>query len=187
MITRRFEKCGAEEKALCKELMGKFHPELAKEGVKVDLVFAHAPEDDDGNVMGPAVKHHGYPATSVARIVSLKDREKGNGDCEITLDGDAWPDFSEDERAAVMDHELYHFRLQRDKENDVKHDSGNRPKMTMRHHDVQIGWFNEIATRHGTASMERKQAVQLIADNGQYYWPDLVQMPQVQMLASAAA
>jgi hypothetical protein len=46
----------------------------------------------------------------------------------------------------------------------------DRPKLTLRRHDFQAGWFHEIAQRHGEASPEVRSAKQLMAGTGQLYF-----------------
>ena len=54
--------------------------------LRIDFLFAHAPLDKDEQPKGPAIKLHGCPCHAKARAVSLKDRVKGQGDVEITID-----------------------------------------------------------------------------------------------------
>jgi hypothetical protein len=54
-------------------------------------------------------------------------------------------------------------------------DDLGRPKLRMRKHDINFGWFNQVAKRHGSASQERIQARMILDEAGQFYWPDLVQ------------
>lgn len=78
--------------------------------LKIDYVFAHGTRDDDGKLIGDAIKHHGVKALSLCRIVSLKDRAKGLGDAEIVIDADWWKKAPSEELAAVVHHELYHLK-----------------------------------------------------------------------------
>lgn len=53
-------------------------------------------------------------------------------------------------------------------------DDLGRPKLKMRKHDVEIGWFKIIAERHGAHSIERQQAKIIFDTMGQSFWPGLV-------------
>lgn len=44
------------------------------------------------------------------------------------------------------------------------------PGLKMRRHDFQVGWFHEIAERHGKESIELMQAQQLFDERGQLYF-----------------
>jgi hypothetical protein len=49
-------------------------------------------------------------------------------------------------------------------------DALDRPKLAMRKHDHQFGWFDEVAQRHGEASPEVRQARVLMEKSGQLYF-----------------
>lgn len=153
-------------------------------GVKIDYVFALPSLDADGEPIGDAITHHGMPALGLCRIVSLKDRAKGNGDAEILLDQRYWEASPDAERAALLDHELHHLQLKRDKKNRVRSDDLGRPRLTMRKHDRQFGWFDAIARRHGPASAERRQAREIFTEAGQLYWPTLTDPDATQVTLS---
>ena len=55
----------------------------------------------------------------------------------------------------------------------LKRDDLGRPILQLRMHDFEVGWFKEIAARHGEASQERQQAHAVMQDSGQYFWPDI--------------
>ncbi len=143
--------------------------------VKIDFVFALADRDDAGNVKGPALSLHGQRALGICRKISLKDRAMGRGDAEIALDGDWWAVAPEDEQRALLDHELHHIVVKIDKRGIVTDDL-NRPVLGMRKHDLQFGFFNVIAERHGKHSQERIQAKAMMEACGQIYWPELSAM-----------
>jgi len=138
-------------------MMKKFHPELHDAGVSVDCIFAHASTDKNGDAVGPALKHQGYPAGAVVKIIELKDRAAGRGDSEIVIDGDQWELWSELERDALIDHELTHLELVTDKDGVLIRDDLERPRLKSRKHDHQFGWFDCVARRHGESSFEVRQ------------------------------
>lgn len=55
----------------------------------------------------------------------------------------------------------------------VQVDDLRRPKIKIRKHDVEVGWFNIVAGRHGNFSIERIQSKMVMDQLGQYYWPEL--------------
>ena len=127
--------------------MRQFHPDLLAGGVTITFDFA-------ANDKGPAVKHHGWPCAAVAKVNSYKNRLDGLDDCSITIDGEWWSDHSEEERIALLDHELHHFQPQKTKTGKWKLDNANRPKVKIREHDFEIGGFHVIAKRHGRSAVE---------------------------------
>lgn len=138
-----YRKADPSVENLLDKVIGEHHPHLAESGLTVDLLMAY------GTVKNPLhpVKHHGYPALAVIRIMSAKDRAKGLSDCEITIDGEWWKKAPIENRKAVLDHELTH--LQSDGEDDE-----GRLRLCIRRHDIQLGLFTEVAQRHGIHSLE---------------------------------
>lgn len=170
-----FQKANTEVLRIAQEVLAKYpeHKPLIEVGLKIDYVFAFASLNDDGEPVGHALTKNGVMAYGIARILNLKDRVKGLGDCEIAIDGDWWATTGDEEKAALIDHELYHFSLKVDKKGAVQMDDIGRPKLKLRKHDYEFGWFNAVAKRHGVHSLERHQAKQILDNAGQYYWPAL--------------
>jgi len=118
----------------------------------------------------PILTHRGYPAVAVARVVGLRDRAAGLPDAQIIIDRATWASLTAPQQIAVLDHELYHFELVYDNKGNLKYDSHARPKLRIRKHDWEFGWFNEIVQRHGADAIERMQAKQLVDATGQLYF-----------------
>jgi hypothetical protein len=160
---------------MAKGILAEFesHLPLVNAGVTTDFVFAF-PEYDEksGKAIGDAIKKNGVKTLGLCRKIGLKDRALGRADTEITLDGEWWETAGEDEQRALLDHELHHIQVKIDKRGLVRDDLG-RPVVNLRQHDVEVGWFKIIAQRHGRASQERLQALRIMCDNGQYFWPEL--------------
>lgn len=154
-------------------LMAQYYSDLQKHEVKIDFLFAYPRYDANDNPVGDAIKHHGVKALGLAKILGLKERSKGNGDAEILIDWPWWETASEKEREALVSHELHHLALKVNKNGIVLKDDLDRPKLQMRPHDFQIGWFATIAHRHGIHSQERIQAAQMMEAAGQYFWPEI--------------
>ena len=157
---------------MAKTLMIQYHNELFEHEVKIDYLFAFGELDEEtSEKLAPAINHHGWPALGLASRTKLKDRVKGMGDCEILLDGDEWPKMTYAQQLALLDHELEHFELKRDKFGNIEKDDIDRPKLTLREHDRQHGWFDNIAQRHGINSNEVKQFRAIITEAGGSYVP----------------
>lgn len=134
-----------------------FYPDLKNAGVRIDLLSVAS--DVEGK---PALTHAGYPAAAVVRATSIKERTKGAGDAEIVIDESLYLGMNDAEKDALLDHEIHHIVLKLDKKTDaVKLDCRGRPKIGMKKHDLQFGWFVEIAKRHGPASGEVQQAARM--------------------------
>jgi hypothetical protein len=131
-----------------------YHEALRDHEVTIDFLIAYPDYDSQGLPKGPAIKHQGYAARGLCKITNYKDRVKGHGDAEITIDGEWWddPKTSENQKLALLDHEMSHLVL------DHETDQAGRPKLVMRKHDFQVGWFMDVAARWGAASSEVEQA-----------------------------
>lgn len=134
------------------------------EGVDVGALFVR---DEDGV---PCLSHHGYPAAGICRIVSSRDRAAGMTDAQIILDFAIWGSYNAKQQKALIDHELHHIERVLDNNGVPKIDAQDRPKLKIRKHDWQFGWFDEIANRHGEASAEVMQAKLICQQSGQLYF-----------------
>lgn len=146
-------------------LIKRYHPELEKVQIRIDLLMASTDSDETA-----AVTCGGYPAYAVVKILGPKERAMDRGDAEIVIDRDEYEAMDAAKRDALLDHELYHLEVKRDKNGRPKMDDHQRPCLKMRKHDFQVGWFHEIARRHGFASIEVSQATALREEQGQTYF-----------------
>lgn len=150
---KTYEKAPATCGRLIGTLLSQYHGELAKFGLKVDALLVKAPVDGEGFPTGPALQSKsGFPAAASISIVKLKDRVKGFGDAEMLIDGDRYPKWDETTLRALIDHELEHLEFTGNV------DDIGRPKLRLKPHDVEFGWFDSVARRHGDTSFEVQQA-----------------------------
>lgn len=166
-----FIKCddNGDDVTMLMNVMQDYHQPLVAEGVTVSILMAFAPEDKNGHATRPAITHGGYAAAAVAKVNTLKDRALGISDATITIDGQGWARRSKDERIALLDHELQHLEL-KTKEGVICRDDLQRPQLRTRKHDYQVGWFIDIARRHGQNSPEKQQALRIVEESGQYFF-----------------
>lgn len=151
----------------CIERMQSEH-HLDLHGVTVAALFVYDDEADNDTTV---LKHQGYPAAAVVRLTPTRDRALGVSDAVIVVDRSCWQLLSVEQKDALIDHELTHLTRVIDEESGSPVcDAVDRPKLRMRMHDRQLGWFDEIAQRHGEASPELSQAKQLIAQTQQLYF-----------------
>lgn len=170
-----YQLAGPEAWGIMLEVMKQYHGQLHEAGVRVDVLFAHAPTDSNGDTTSPALKYHGHGCAAEVRIISLRDRVAGRGDAEITLNGDQYDLWTGCQLRAILDHELTHLELRVDDRGAVKRDDADRPKLRLREHDQEFGWFDSVARRHGEDSTEVRQATRLVDSNAlqQLYLPGL--------------
>lgn len=146
-------------------MQAEHHPDLAKVTIGALFVF------DDEKTSESVLKHQGYPAAATVRITSLKDRALGIADAVIVVDRAHWGSLNAAQMNALIDHELEHLGTVLDTDTGKpKFDGMDRPKLAMRQHDHQLGWFDGVARRHGEASPEICQARQLLEQTKQLYF-----------------
>lgn len=166
-------------------MQSEHHTDL--EGVTVSALFVYDDEKSDS-----VLKHQGYPAAAVVSITPVKQRALGMADAVILVDRSTWQMMSARQRDALIDHELTHLTrviaAATDEEPEhPKTDSIGRPKLAMRQHDHQLGWFDDIARRHGDASSEVRQAQHLLESTKQLYFDFTLTPTPAQHAAGKAA
>jgi hypothetical protein len=140
-----YTKAGKDIHAEVEAIAHEYNPPLAEAGVTILVLWA------DGGL-----EVRGHAAAASARILNARDRAAGMPDCCITLCRETWDGLSEAKRRALIDHEANHFLPQRDKNDPAKWalDDNLRPKLKMRRHDAEIGFFFDVVERHGKDAME---------------------------------
>lgn len=152
---------------LSAKIVSETFPELEKAGVTFCHLMASNPE-------GPALKLHGHPCAAIVRPISYKDRVKGMADVEIQICFEEWENLTPEERAGLLDHELEHVQVVY-KDGELQTDKLGRPKITMKPHDFECGWFKGTAERRGAAAPEVMQAKRLLERFGGVFFPGMRQ------------
>jgi len=128
----------------------------------------------------PTLTSGGYACAAITRIISTRMRAHGMPDVEILVDGDRWAGWSREKQDAILDHELEHIVVSK------QVDSMGRPKLRLRGHDFQLGWFRSVAERHGEHSLEVEQAEDLVAKSKQVFFPFAETASRPRIVRSAA-
>lgn len=163
-------------------IMKCFHRPLFDAGLKVDVLSVADTDPECEH----ALKLRGIPAYAIVRILDIKQRIKGHGDAEIHIDEATWLTLPDATKDAVIDHELTHLEVViNPKSKRVKLDCAGRPKLKMRLHDAEFGWFQSVAERHGAASIECKQATKLFLVHAQTFFAFINSVEPKQLTASA--
>ena len=152
-----YESAGDDVREIVAEVMEKYHGQLHEAGVEIAVKMAVAKRDKDGRPRLPALKVRGVPANGAIRVTTPLERSMDVGDAIMLLDGEQWPDWSDAQRRALIDHELTHLIVADTGDDDKDTDDYGRPKLSIRPHDREFGWFDEVAKRHGEHSFEHSQ------------------------------
>ncbi len=113
------------------------------------------------------------PCRAIVKKISTKERTFGQPDARILIDANWWNAATEKQRIALLDHELYHLIVVEEEPGVYAVDDLGRPKISMRPHDFQVGWFAIIAREHGEDAGEVEQSKQVFDDYGQCFWPEI--------------
>lgn len=163
-----FTKDKGEAAEIIEALISRHHPELEEAEVSIGVLWAWPGEDDED---GAVLKLHGYQAAAIIKINKASDRLQGMPDATIKIDAKLWRDRLDDfGRIALIDHELTHLVVLRDKDNHIKSDDAGRPKLKMRLHDVQIGVFDSIIRRYADKSLDGQHVKIVVDAYGQAAW-----------------
>jgi hypothetical protein len=139
------------------KVMKENHGDLHAEGVTITAMIARSEE-------GPAIKVRGCEAAGCIRITKLMERTLGLGDAVMILDGERLEAWSSKRLQAVIDHELRHLMLAKNKKTGhIQRDDEGRPKLRIRPHDFEFGWFARTAELYGEESYEVSQAREIVA------------------------
>lgn len=163
-----YERAGTDIDELIRETIEEHYAEtLGKAEVTVAAVLKFAPLDKEtGKPKGPALKLHGWPCAATIKITPILQRVLDVPDAIMTIDGDRWPKWADERKAAIIDHELCHLVAEIENDIVITDDIG-RPKLRMREHDWQTGGFREIVERHGEAALEILQTHEFIDAGGE--------------------
>jgi len=156
-----YEQCPTDTQAQMLKVMKKHHKELVKAAALVLCIFADAGMDAEDKPKR-AVKLHGVPCAATVRLKSAEDRVIGSPDAIIKIDKHIWADLPDIQRAALLDHELTHLVVEYDEHDEVAKDAANRPKLSMRLHDFEIGVFTEVVERYGQDALDAQNVQRLM-------------------------
>jgi len=179
-----YKPAGEDVYDIIHSMMTAHHTPLSDMGVTVRATMAYGPRDEDGNLKRPAITiTGGHVCAAKVRICAPRLRAHEWPDMEVLLDGDSWPDWSQEEREAIIDHELEHVTLKTDKDGVPLRDDLNRPKLRTIPDDFMVWGFFSIAARHQSSSMEA-QAVRALVRN---HWMELQLRPLLEEAAQRFA
>lgn len=170
-MSTTFDHADTATLALARGVMKQYHPELADVELTFNVLLATPGKNENGEPIGPALKHHGWPALAIVKLNSYQDRVEGKPDITIKIDADWWKEHSEPEQRALLDHELMHVKVRIDDDGNALADDCGRPKLTMRPHDWEFSGFRIVAERHRDHSQELQQAQALVDQYGQLLFP----------------
>jgi hypothetical protein len=141
---------GAPMYALLDTIVHKHHEDLHRTNARVALAWCTSWKADvDGHVV-----------IGKCKKASDLDRELAAFDFVILLSKAFWYIATQDQRAALLDHECMHAALKYDPDGDPTRDERGRYVYRTRKHDVEE--FGDVITRHGMYKRDLEQFVKAV-------------------------
>lgn len=152
-----YDKAKKDVHDLVKSRVGEHYEKFLENKVTFEVVMAYGKRNEEGELIGDALKDRGHRIFSKSKVNNLEARSLKSADCRIILDDDHWKDLGDKGKEALIDHALHHYELCETIEGDVKFDDLSRPKLRIRHGDYMLKGFTEVALRHRENSIEVDQ------------------------------
>jgi hypothetical protein len=108
------------------------------------------PEDE----LVPCLRLRGAACLAYIRTIRVQQKIYLEYDAEIMVDNFHWRDMLEPRRKAVLDHELTHLEICKNKQGQPKLDDQGRAKIRLKPDDYTLTGFYQNVRRHGSNSPE---------------------------------
>ena len=154
-LIEREDDAGAKIYGLMDELVVQYHEDLAQANIALAWNLSWKPDLDGRATLGKC------------RKVGSLDRELMEYDFVIILLREFWDssDVTDEQRRALLDHELCHGAVVKDKNGDPVEDERGRKLYRTRKHDIEE--FSQVVERHGTYKHELEKFAQAIQKSRQ--------------------
>jgi hypothetical protein len=147
-----YEKAGQSIRDLVYSVMEQYHPELHQLEPEVAVLIVRK-LDEDGEAYH-ALKCHGAEAAATIRVTSRRRRVLVDFDLEINIDGLTWDSIPERSKLALLDHELTHVVISKDKQGAPRQDDLGHYVFKLRPDDYAINGHFSVMERHGQFALE---------------------------------
>jgi len=143
-----------ELKPIVAAMMAAYHNELVDLEVAVAVTRAYKLDSEGNATDGPPLKMHGHACSAKVKVLSAQQRCHVDFDVEIIVDGALFDTLTARQKNAIIDHELEHLVVVRDKEGVPKAHPSGRPQLKCKPDDFAVLGFFNIAARHQEHSVE---------------------------------
>ena len=162
----KYERAPVDVQGMMQAVLKEHHEELQEHEVTVTCMLADGGQTKAGAAKA-ALMLNGLQCAATIKITDMKNRIMGVSDAVISIDKHVWIESLTDlSRKALLDRELEHLLVSRDKDEVVKLDCAGRPVLKMRRHDWQIGVFDSIIDRHGEDALDTKNVYEFLNGPG---------------------
>lgn len=177
-MAKTYTKAEPEVMNLLLDVLRRHHKELIDLQIRIGVLMVRPPRTVNGEPKGAAIKVRGVPAAACMWLTTAKDRVHMPYDAIIEIDADRWDRLGDKERAALLDHEVTHIVVLKDKNGGVETDEDLRPKLRTRPDEWTLSGFAEVIHRHGEAALEWQAVNKLVDQYGQLLFPWSVDRPR---------
>lgn len=152
-MSKIYTRPGPSDKAwsIMKNVISLYHPDLDECNARIAIVMVESEDPDQ-----PALTHGGYAATAKVKLTTALEKAvmgQDKMDAVIQIAYEEWKLMNDDQRAALIDHELCHIGYSGEQ------DEFLRPRLKIVKGDYHIGdGFIRVAERHGENAMEWRAA-----------------------------
>lgn len=153
-----------ETNDLLEKAMKKWYRELAREKVRIAILMVHPRVDDQGKPLDHALKFAGAPAVAKIEVVAPKIRVLAGIDVLIQIDAFRWEDLINEQRIALLDHELRHLYIKTDSDGVTKRRPDGSVELGTMPDDWLLSGFKDVVQRHGQHAIEAMSVRQLHED-----------------------
>jgi len=133
--------------AMLNQVMARYHHELVDAQSRVSLNFVKAFDKDDEPT--PALKHAGHYCEAYVKLISRRRKLRDPHEAEIDIDGHMWEEKNDQQREALLDHELSHIKVVTDRHGIPKRDEDERVQLKLVPDDIFITGFLSVIRHYG--------------------------------------
>lgn len=152
---------------LIRLVMEEYHGDLLGEKARVRAVMVEGARNKYGELTAPALTAFGVAAAAKIRVANPRERVLCECDVILQIDADGWSDLTEAQKRSLLDHELTHIQVKRDKNGLTKRRDDGSAVFESIPDDYCINGFFAVMQRHKSDSMEALGLRRLAERGGQ--------------------
>lgn len=151
-MARRIANANQEVYELMRHVMHEHHPELEAAEVRVGIFMVSDPDETCG--AKPFLEIDGKRVLAFIRKRRILENPK-LGEVVMEIDEFLWQHSLDDTgRRSLLDHELQHISLCKEKSGSLKRTFFGRPKISLVNHDWTVGVFRTLMERYGRKGID---------------------------------
>lgn len=134
--------------------MKKWHTELHEAGVKLSILMFSRTDRTGSPVREVTLETWGGVSLAIIKRLNAVERSLDKTDLRMVIDAYGWSQLTHPEREALLDHELEHLTVRLLRNGAVRLHGDGHPMLKDRWHDIEIGMFMSVITRHAETAVK---------------------------------